>query len=82
MAEVEREMIDLDVWPVDRIRDEVAFCTSAAGRLRREDREVAFALEIERLHSIIRRVEERTRGRVFAKDREVLEICAEAWKHD
>ena len=40
-----------DAWPDDRLRDEVAFCASVAGRLRREDREVAFALEIKRLQN-------------------------------
>lgn len=40
---------DPDVWDQGRLNSEVAFCVSSAGRLRREDREIAFALEIDRL---------------------------------
>lgn len=44
-------MLDPDAWDAERLRDEVAFCVSPAGRLRREEREVAFALEIVRLRA-------------------------------
>src|ERR1700730_5004442 len=42
---------DPEVWPQERLADEVAFAISVAGRLRREDREIAFALEITRLRA-------------------------------
>lgn len=47
-------MTDPDAWNADYLRSEVEFCVSPAGRLRREDREVAFALEIERLRVALR----------------------------
>lgn len=46
--------MDLEAWEPKRLNDEVAFATSMAGRLRREEREVAFAIEIERLRTVIR----------------------------
>lgn len=45
------DVLDPDAWDAERLRDEVAFCVSPAGRLRREEREVAFALEIVRLRA-------------------------------
>ena len=45
---------DLEAWDEQRLHDEVAFAVSAAGRLRREEREVAFAIEIIRLRTVIR----------------------------
>lgn len=45
---------DPAAWPSDRLCDEVAFTISPIGRQRREDREVAFALEIERLRVVLR----------------------------
>ncbi len=44
-------MSDPDAWPDDRIDSEVAFTLSPMGRLRREEREIAFALEIQRLRA-------------------------------
>lgn len=42
---------DPDAWSQSDLADEVAFTISPAGRLRREDREVALALEITRLRA-------------------------------
>ena len=41
-------MSDPDAWPADKLAAEVAFTLSPMGRERRESREVAMALEIER----------------------------------
>jgi hypothetical protein len=54
---VSEDKPDPEAWEPERLDDEVAFAVSEAGRLRREEREVAFALEIIRLRAIIRILE-------------------------
>lgn len=49
---------DPDTWPQDKLLSDVAFTLSVAGRLRREDREIAYALEIERLRARIKELED------------------------
>lgn len=62
-----------EAWSQDRLRREVDFCLSPARRLRREDREIAFALEIERLRA---RVDELERE----KDESYQQGLADGWE--